>query len=318
VSREEKMETVIETDKLTKLYDDLMAVKDLSISVESGEILGFLGPNGAGKTTTTRILSGLIAPSSGYALVLGMRVDRTPELLHKKVGVLTETPGFYERMTALENLLYFGKFYEIDPLEQAEKYLNIMGLWKRRQDRVTGFSRGMLQKLALARTLIHEPEVIFLDEPTAGLDPEASIEIRNLISELKNRGHTVFLTTHNLEEAEELCDRIALIRTRLLVLDTVQNLRNRLFKPQVVVELESVEESILRAVKRLQFVKNVQSKDNMLSMEIDDPKAQSPVLVKRIVKAGGNIRSVSEKQHSLEDVYLALIREEKKEADESR
>jgi ABC-2 type transport system ATP-binding protein len=310
------MEAVIETDKLTKLFGDLLAVKDLSISVERGEILGFLGPNGAGKTTTTRILSGLVAPSSGHALVLGMRVDRTPELLHERVGVLTETPGFYERMSALENLLYFGGFYGIDPLVQAEKYLNIMGLWERRQDKVTGFSKGMLQKLALARALIHEPEVIFLDEPTAGLDPEASIEIRKLIRDLKDRGHTVFLTTHNLKEAEELCDRIALIRTRLLVLDTVQNLRSRIFKPQVVVELESVEAPILSSLKKLRFVKNVQMEKNILYIEMDDPKAQSPVLVKRIVEAGGNIISISEKRHSLEDVYLSLIREEKQEADE--
>lgn len=310
------MASVIDTDKLTKLYGDLLAVKDLSISVESGEILGFLGPNGAGKTTTTRILSGLIAPSSGHAIVLGMKTDRSPELLHERVGILTETPGFYERMTALENLLYFGGFYEIDQLSQAEKYLNIMGLYERRQDKVTGFSRGMLQKLALARALIHEPEIVFLDEPTAGLDPEASIEIRMLIKDLKNRGHTVFLTTHNLEEAEGLCDRIALIRTRLLVLDTVENLKNRLFKPQVVVELESVEKPILSAVNRLQFVRNVQLEKNILYIEIDDPEAQSPMLVKRIVEAGGNIRSVSETRHSLEDVYLTLIREEKKKVDE--
>ncbi|UCB45978.1 MAG: ABC transporter ATP-binding protein [Spirochaetota bacterium] len=311
------MSSVIETDKLTKLYGDLLAVKDLSISVESGEILGFLGPNGAGKTTTTRILSGLIAPSSGHAVVSGMKTDRTPELLHEKVGILTETPGFYERMTALENLLYFGGFYEIDQLSQAEKYLNIMGLSDRKQDKVTGFSRGMLQKLALARALIHEPEIVFLDEPTAGLDPEASIEIRNLIRDLKNRGHTVFLTTHNLEEAETLSDRIALIRTRLLVLDTVKNLKNQLFKPQVTVELESVNKTIMNAVKGLKIVKNVQQEKNILHIDIDDPESQSPILVKRIVEAGGDIRTVSEKHHTLEDVYLSLIREEKEKVDES-
>ena len=262
------MSVMIETFNLTKKFDDLTAVEDLCIQVNKGEILGFLGPNGAGKTTTIRMLAGIIAPTEGYALVKGIRTDEEVEKLHEIVGLLTETPGFYGRLSARENLLYFARFYDIDADSQVDKYLQKMGLWERRNDKVGTFSKGMKQRLALARCLIHEPEVLFLDEPTSGLDPESAKEVRELIMKLREEGRTIFLSTHNLEEAELLCDRIAVFRTRLVVIDTPQNLKQSLFQRQVIVELEKADQRIISAVKSLDFVLDVKKDGRQLTIEL--------------------------------------------------
>ncbi|RLB02153.1 MAG: multidrug ABC transporter ATP-binding protein [Deltaproteobacteria bacterium] len=301
---------MIETFNLTKKFDDLTAVEDLCIQVNKGEILGFLGPNGAGKTTTIRMLAGIIAPTEGYALVKGIRTDEEVEKLHEIVGLLTETPGFYGRLSARENLLYFARFYDIDADSQVDKYLQKMGLWERRNDKVGTFSKGMKQRLALARCLIHEPEVLFLDEPTSGLDPESAKEVRELIMKLRKEGRTIFLSTHNLEEAELLCDRIAVFRTRLVVIDTPRNLKQRLFQRQVIVELERADQRIISAVKSLDFVLDVKKDGRQLTIELRDFDKNRPELVRCIVERGGNIRSVFEKRHSLEEIYLTLVKEE--------
>lgn len=304
------MSVMIESFNLTKKFNNLRAVEDLSIQVNKGEILGFLGPNGAGKTTTIRMLAGIIAPTKGYAVVAGIRTDKEVERLHEVIGLLTETPGFYQRLTARENLLYFTSFYNIDPDPQVDKYLQRMGLWERRNDKVGIFSKGMKQRLALARALVHEPEILFLDEPTANLDPKSAKEVRELIMKLKEEGHTIFLSTHNLEEAELLCDRIAVFRTRLVILDNPQNLRNRLFQRQVIVELEKVSEKIINAVKNLDFVLNVEKDGRLLTIELRDFDKNRPELVRGIVESNGKIQSVFEKKHSLEEIYLTLIKEE--------
>ena len=304
------MSVMIESFNLTKKFNNLRAVEDLSIQVNKGEILGFLGPNGAGKTTTIRMLAGIIAPTKGYAVVAGIRTDKEVERLHEVIGLLTETPGFYQRLTARENLLYFTSFYNIDPDSQVDKYLQRMGLWERRNDKVGIFSKGMKQRLALARALVHEPEILFLDEPTASLDPKSAKEVRELIMKLKEEGHTIFLSTHNLEEAELLCDRIAVFRTRLVILDNPQNLRNRLFQRQVIVELEKVSEKIINAVKNLDFVLNVEKDGRLLTIELRDFDKNRPELVRGIVESNGKIQSVFEKKHSLEEIYLTLIKEE--------
>lgn len=309
---------MIETFNLTKKFNNLIAVEDLSIQVKKGEILGFLGPNGAGKTTTIRMLAGIIAPTKGYAVVAGLRTDKEVENLHEVIGILTEAPGFYERLTARENLLYFARFYNIDVVSQVDKYLRKMGLWERRNDKVGTFSKGMKQRLALARALVHEPEVLFLDEPTAGLDPKSAREVRGLIMKLKEEGRTVFLSTHNLEEAEFLCDRVAVFRTRLVVLDTSQNLQNRLFQRQVIVELEEINERIVKAAKNLDFVQSVEKDGRQLIIELRDFDKNRPELVRCIVESDGKIQSVFEKKHSLEEIYLTLIREEEDMKDERR
>ena len=305
------MAIMIETSGLTKSFGPLVAVEDLSLQVEQGQVLGFLGPNGAGKTTTVRMLSGMIAPTGGQATVAGMRCDQDVERLHEVIGLLTETPGFYERLSARRNLLFFARFYPgVDADAQADRYLQVMGLWERRNDPVGEFSRGMKQRLALARALLHEPQVLFLDEPTAGLDPEAAREVRQLIVRLKEEGRTIFLCTHNLEEAESLCHRIAVFRTRLIALDTPANLRSRLFQRQVVVELEALDPHIVEAVRALGFVRRVEQDGATLVVELADFDRHRPALVECIVGAGGRVQSVFEKKHSLEEVYLTLLREE--------
>lgn len=302
---------MIETAKLTRRFGDRLAVDALTLEVKVGEILGFLGPNAAGKTTTIRMLSGIIAPTSGHAMVAGIRPDREPERLHEVIGLLPEAPGFYERLSARRNLKYFAGFYSNrDITTQAEKYLALMGLQDRRDDRVASFSKGMKQRLALARALLHEPKVLFLDEPTAGLDPEVAREFRDLIKDLSGEGRTIFLCTHNLTEAEQLCDRIAVVRTQLIALDTPENLRQRQFRRQVVVKLESVDDDLLKAVGDLPFVQGVQRQENRLTVALSDPDRDRPELVARIVQAGGRILEISEERRSLEDVYLSLVHEE--------
>ena len=302
---------IIEAYGLTKKFGQTTAVEDLSLQVEEGDVLGFLGPNGAGKTTTIRMLAGIIAPTSGYATVVGQRTDDNVEKLHEAIGLLTETPGFYDRLSARRNLEFFASFYpSLNTATQVEKYLRVMGLWERREDRVGNFSKGMKQRLALARALLHEPRVLFLDEPTAGLDPEASQEVRQMIGQLSGEGRTIFLSTHNLAEAELLCHRIAVIRTRLLVMDTGEELRRRFFHRQVVVQLAKLDSSVVEVVRKLDFVQDIREEGNELIIELADPEQNRPELVRAIVEAGGRVLEVTERQHPLEEVYLRLIREE--------
>jgi len=304
--------TVIEAHNLSKRFGQRLAVDGLSLNVEEGEVLGFLGPNGAGKTTTIRLLSGIIGPSSGSAVVAGLHPDREPEKLHEVIGLLTESAGFYDRLTARRNLEYFAGFYTGIQVDlQVDKYLRVTGLWERQRDRVGTFSKGMKQRLALARALLHEPRVLFLDEPTAGLDPEAAQEVRQMIRRLGSEGRTIFLSTHNLAEAEYLCRRIAVIRTRLLALDTPDDLRRRLFRRRVVVRLETIPAALPDTVRKLDFVTGITQEGNELQVDLTDPDRNRPELVKCIVEAGGRVLEVSEEQHSLEEVYLSLVKEEK-------
>ena len=303
--------TMIETFGLTRQFGDTLAVKDLSMTVEAGEVIGFLGPNGAGKTTTIRMLAGIINPTEGHAVVGGMRPDEVPEQLHEIIGLLTEAPGLFERMSAQRNLEYFAGFYShIDGSVQVEKYLKEMGLWDRRRDKAGTFSKGMKHRLALARALLHEPKVLFLDEPTAGLDPEAAHEVRDLIKKLSTEGRTIFLSTHNLSEAELLCHRIAVIRTKLLSVDTPKNLRKRLFQKQMFVRLETVTDSVMKSLSQLSFIDCVEQSGNQINIELSEPEKNRPSIVKTIVDAGGQVLEVSQKQHSLEDAYLTLMKEE--------
>ena len=302
---------VIETDRLKRVFGDRTAVDELTLTVDAGEILGLLGPNGAGKTTTIRMLAGIIAPTSGHAMVAGIRPDQEPERLHEAIGLLPETPGFYERLSAKRNLQYFAGFYpSIDSQTQIEKYLRLIGLWERQSDRVTSFSKGMKQRLALARALLHEPKVLFLDEPTAGLDPEVASEFRKLISNLSEAGRTIFLSTHNLAEAEQLCDRIAVVHTRLVALDTADNLRRRQFQRSIIVRLESVSDELLETVKQFAFVLDAKRQKERLTVRLEDSDRDRPELVSRIVEAGGRVLEIFEEQRSLEEVYLSLVQEE--------
>lgn len=301
----------IEVHNLSKKFNDRVAVESLSFKVEEGEVLGFLGPNGAGKTTTIRMLAGIIAPTSGTAIVADHHIPGDIERLHESIGLLTESPGFYDRISALRNLEFFARFYsDIDTSKRIGKYLKIMGLWDRRENRVGTYSKGMKQRLALARALLHEPRVIFLDEPTAGLDPEAAQEVRELIRGLSAEGRTVFLCTHNLTEAQQLCHRIAVIKTRLLAMDTGSNLRDRFFRREIIVHLQNLNSAITETVRKLDFVQEIKTVENQLIVELDEPEQNRPELVKVIVDSGGRIMEVLENKQPLEEIYLKLIHED--------
>jgi len=304
---------IVEAKELTRKFGKLIAVEKLNLEIDKGEVLGFLGPNGAGKTTTIRMLSGIIAATSGYAEIAGQPINGSIEKLHQVLGLLTESPGFYTRLSAYRNLEYFAGFYQgVNIPVQVEKYLRIMKLWERRTDPVGAFSKGMKQRLALARALIHEPEVLFLDEPTAGLDPEASGEVRDLISKLSSEGRTIFISTHNLTEAEQLCNRIAFFRTHLLALDTPVNLRRNLFSRRNILRLEDVENVLIENLKNLKYIKSLKQDGNKLIIELNNSEKDLPELVQHVVKNGGRIIEVTEERHSLEEIYLNLVREEDK------
>ena len=301
---------MIHTENLCKNFKEVQAVSNLNLDIHEGEVFGFLGPNGAGKTTTVRMLTCLISPTSGSAKVAGYTLGIEDTNIRKNVGVLTETPGMYDNLSAEYNLIIYANLYEVsNPAKQVEKYLKMLGLYDRRLDQAGTFSKGMKQKLAIARALLHEPKVIFLDEPTAALDPEAAHLVRDFISEMKGEGRTIFLCTHNLDEADRLCDRIAVFKSRLLVQDTPTNLRASLFGRRVVFHLRVMDEILAQKVKRLRFVREIKIIDNKLLVNIENPETQNPEIIRTLVEAGADVQFVGELRHSLEDVYLQLIKE---------
>ncbi|MDT8306997.1 MAG: ABC transporter ATP-binding protein [Anaerolineae bacterium] len=302
---------MIETQNLTKHFGDILAVDNLTLSIPPGQVFGFLGPNGAGKTTTVRMLATLIGPTSGTATVAGYALDGEEQSIRRHVGILTETPGLYERLSAARNLEIFANLYEVEDVAgQVEKFLRMLGLWERRQETAGTFSKGMKQKLAIARALLHEPQVLFLDEPTAGLDPEASRLVRDFVSELRAEGRTIFITTHNLDEAERLCDRIAVFNQRLRVVDSPVGLRRRLYGRQVVFHLGDGAQRFVDVLAGSPAVKHVDAVDNKLVAAVAEPEAANPELIRALVAAGADIQFVGEIRHSLEEIYLQLVNAE--------
>jgi ABC-2 type transport system ATP-binding protein len=300
---------MITTQNLSKKFDNNLAVDDLNLEVSEGEVFGFLGPNGAGKTTTVRMLTSLIGPTSGSALVNGYQIGKQDTEIRRSVGILTEAPGMYDNLSAEFNLEIYANLYEVkDPKGQVEKYLRMLGLWDRRQDEAGTFSKGMKQKLAIARALLHEPRILFLDEPTAALDPEASHLVHDFISELRKEGRTIFLCTHNLDEADRLCDRVGVFKTHLLVVDTPSNLRSQLFGRRVVFHLSASNETIAASIRALPFVREAKVYENKLIVNLEDPEAHNPEIIRMLVGAGADIQFVGELRHSLEDVYLQLVK----------
>jgi ABC-2 type transport system ATP-binding protein len=305
---------MIDLQNLTRKFGDLTAVDNVTLHVEEGEVFGFLGPNGAGKTTTVRMLCCLIGKTSGEARIGDFNVDTEANCLkiRQMIGFLPENVGLYDSLSAYQNLDFYGQLYEVPEnkrRENIEHLLRLLGIWERREDAVGTFSKGTKQKIAIARALIHDPQVLFLDEPTANLDPEASKTVRDFILELKKGKRTIFLNTHNLDEAERLCDRIAILKTKLIAVDSPKNLERSLYNRKTIVHLQNVSSSITAAVGKLASVKNVRVSDNKLILDIDEPEKDNPEVVKAIVGAGGSIQYVTELRSTLEDVYLKLIRE---------
>ncbi|MDY0125014.1 MAG: ABC transporter ATP-binding protein [Anaerolineaceae bacterium] len=307
---------MIKTQGLTKIFKigkkeetELVAVDDLSLEVERGEVFGFLGPNGAGKTTTVRMLTGLIRPSSGSAQVAGFELGKQDTEIRRNVGILTESPGMYERLSAEKNLTIFANLYDVPDIDKSvNKYLSMLGLWERRHDAVGSFSKGMRQKLAVSRALIHEPQILFLDEPTTGLDPEASKTVRDFVEELKSEGRTIFMTTHNLDEAERLCDRVGIFQQKLLTLDSPANLRDKMYGRRVVFHLQELQPAWVELIANIPGTGEVETVDNKLVVSLNDPEETNPEIVNALVESGAKIQFVGEIRHSLEQIYLEMVK----------
>jgi len=297
----------IETEHLTRRFDTFTAVEDLTLAVRPGEVFGFLGPNGAGKTTVMRMLAALIRPTDGVARVLGHDVVTEGEAVRRKIGLLTETPGLYRKLSAEENLRYYARLYGMKDVSQAiERYLRLLGLYERRHDPVGSFSKGMRQKIAIARALIHDPQLVFLDEPTSGLDPEAARLVLDFVLELRAQGRTVFLCTHHLDEAERLCDRVAVFKRRLIAVDTPARLRSTRFGSRTVIDLVRRDDRLLQALSGLPFIQGLQWRNHELVVMLSSPEEQNPMVIRALVEAGAEIRFVREEKASLEQVYLSL------------
>ncbi|MFI5418797.1 MAG: ATP-binding cassette domain-containing protein [Candidatus Lutacidiplasmatales archaeon] len=304
---------VIDTEHLTKRFGGQAAVEDLSLHVAAGEVFGFLGPNGAGKTTTVRMLAGLISKTSGSARIAGHEVGPEDSALEIRriVGLLPENVGLYEALSPYQILDFFGQMYDCpDGPRRAniERLLRLFDLWELKDRPVATFSKGMKQKVALARALVHDPKLLFLDEPTANLDPEAAKTVRDCILALKKEGRTIFLTTHNLDEAQRICDRVAILRTRLLTVGAPDQLRASLSGHRTQVRLERTDDTLLHQVRERLSPRRVERSAEGFVVEVEDPDRENPEVVRAIVEAGGRVRSVTEVGPSFEDVYLKLVR----------
>ena len=317
-------ETAITTRGLSRSFESVLAVDDLTIQVATGTIYGFLGPNGAGKTTTIRLLLGLLEPSSGGASVLGYDVGSDSQQIRERAGVLLETDGLYTRLTALQNLDYFGRIARLPASDRARRIrdlLTAMNLWERRDGRVADFSKGMRQKLALARAFLHHPKLLFLDEPTSGLDTPSAVALRReLVKLAREEGVTVFLTTHNLLEAEKVCDTVAVIRRgRLLVEGSPAEIHGSRSR-RVVITVRGLNDELVGRIGALPFVTSAvfegraedgngsAAEAGELTVDLAPGSDAAPV-VRTLVEGGAEVAAVDTARESLEEIFLKLVEE---------
>ncbi len=310
-------EPAVEVTHVSKVFGGRTAVKDVSFSVARGEVFGFLGPNGAGKTTTVRILGTLIAPTSGSATVAGIPLSPGNEAeIRRRISIMPEAPGLYRKLTVTENLEFFARLYGLPHREaRIREALDAVDLGDRAQDLCGSLSKGLRQRVALARTLLNDPEVVFLDEPTSGLDPVAAHDVHSLIRRLRERGVTVFLTTHRLNEAERLCDRIAIMNTSLQTIGRPDELRRTLFSRSLEVTTVAPLEDPDQAFAGLAAVESWRAADPVEGaagyvLTVSDPVRAAPGVTRALVTAGADVLSVTEARHSLEDVYLELVEDQ--------
>jgi ABC-2 type transport system ATP-binding protein len=304
------MVAALSVDGLTKRFGARTAFEDLSFEVGRGEVFGFLGPNGAGKTTTVRALGTLVAPTEGSAVVAGLPL--TPQNaveIRRRIAIMPESPGLYLRLTVLENLECFADLYEVPaPRERIGRALSATGLADRANDLCGSLSKGLRQRVALARTLLSDPQVLFLDEPTAGLDPVAARDVHELIDGLRRQGVTIFLTTHRLGEAERLCDRVAVLSTRLRAIGRPEQLRDSLFaRALAVTTLAPLADPDATFAGVAAVVNWHQDGGGTYVLTVADPVAAAPPVTRALVAAGADVVSIGPAHHSLEDVYLELI-----------
>jgi ABC-2 type transport system ATP-binding protein len=300
--------SVLTASHLTRRFDGRVAVDDLSFTLAPGEIFALLGPNGAGKTTTLRMMAGLIAPSSGTVHIDGDLMQATSSRLRGRIGFLTEAPGLWDRLTVYDNLLVYARLQGV-AADAVTRALDLFGIANRAGDQTAQLSKGLKQRVALARTLLHNPSIVLLDEPTAGLDPESAHETRALILRLKNERRTVVISTHNLDEVERVADRVAVLRSRLVALDTPDALRSRLFGRRVSI---TVTEPAIKydAIVRATGAKDVTVEDRTMSIAMDGEADVAPAIVKALVDAGARIVSVIPEERTLEEVYLRLLEDD--------
>ena len=305
----------IRIQSLTRDFGSVRALDNLSLEIQAGIIFGFLGPNGAGKTTTIRLLLGLIEPAAGRAEVLGYDTCTQADEIRSQVGALLEHNGIYEQMSAEDNLEFYGRANLMPAIERSRRIQDVlveMGLWDRRKDIAGTWSRGMKQKLALARAILHRPRLVLLDEPTAGLDVQAAMAVRENLSSLAEReGVTVFLTTHNMVEAEKLCAQIAVIRQgRLVAQGAPDELRAKTGKPQVIVSGQGFHEQVINKLRQIPEVASVEKQNLHLVVYLRaDPDI--PALIDLLAGEGVQVTEVRQGKASLEETYLQLMEEER-------
>lgn len=307
------MSEIIDVIDLRKEFKRNIALKKVSFSVKEGEIFGYLGPNGSGKTTTMRILLGLLKPTSGEARVFGDNLGENPEL-RKQVGVVLDSRGVYEHLTAYANLEFFCRIYQIKASDRSARIKELMefaDLWDRRDDKVGVFSNGMKQKLAIIRSLLPYPRLLFMDEPTSGLDPEAQNTVRDLILDLKKRGHTIFLNSHDLNEVQTICRRVAILyHGTIIVCDSVENLRDQYSKPIFELDVEDVEKNVIKKINEFDFVVKCSTERNKIILELRDQERFSDIL-NMLILEGVRVKEARHVSKNLEEVYLNLVREVK-------
>ena len=299
---------MIVASHLTRTFGDRVAVEDVTFEVGKGEVFGLLGPNGAGKTTTLRMLAGLIAPTAGEASVAGVPLTRQSiDRVRGQVGFLTEAPGLWERLSVRMNLLTYARLHQLpNPQGVVERALARFGLSDRADSLGAELSKGLKQRVAIARTLLHDPPVVLLDEPTSGLDPQSARLVRDLVLELRTRGHAVILSTHNLDEAERLADRVGVLRGRFLAIASPTDLRRRIFGARVRVRLHGDASRFVQTVAGA-GAKDVSADGSHVSFGLDDIESGTPAVVRALVQAGADVVSVAPEDRPLEDVYFALV-----------
>lgn len=298
---------MIAATRLTRAFAGRVVVDDISLEVARAEIVALLGPNGAGKSTTLRLLAGLIAPTSGSIAIDGVRLTwATGSALRRKIGFLPEVPGLWDRLTVRENLSIYAGLYGLDRADAViDRLLDVFDLSARARTRTAELSQGMRQKIALARALLHSPQILLLDEPTAGLDPEITRSVRGLLEERRAQGCAILVSTHNLDEAERLADRIAVLQQRLIVLDSPASLRRRLTRGHTVVRVVSATSTSSEIARR--FDPAVAIDGQTLTLRLTDPERDTPALVRALVDAGLEVLEVRPEMPALEDVYLHLV-----------
>ncbi len=305
-------EVMIEIMNLTRKFGNITAVDGLEFDLKDGEVFGFIGPNGAGKTTTVRMLTTLISPSIGTAYINGLDITRPDDALKIRgmIGLLPEVPGLYDSLSAYRNLRFFAKMNGVPEGEMDKRIsdlLKTLGVWDRRDDAVGKFSKGMKQKIAIARALVHDPEFLFLDEPTSGLDPEAAMTVRNYLLDLKKEGRTIFINTHNLDDAERLCDKIGVMKCKMLAYGSPEDLSRMFWGHTTIVHLRATSPDMVEALKRVEGVSNIRQMGNRVLMDVVDPSETNPEIISALVSIGAKIEYVNELKRGLEDVYIKLI-----------